>query len=194
MIISNIGIVTISVILFFGCPILWNLNKAGRLKSLNFLSLIKTINISLKIQGIIGLSLIPLSIILNITDFKIGKLLGEATYTYLIVGIFMYLPALAFLNFIKLLIEGKLEKQKIDELDENFIKEIIAKLKERLERNLTTEELNAFALHRSGIGYEMILDYLSNKELSKAEIESYVQKLVEEDKKTTHNTAYEKIA
>jgi len=194
MIVSDIETVTVLVILLFGIPILWNANKNGLLKSFSFIDLIKTINKSLKMQGIIGLILIPLTWIWNTADFIFDSILTGTTYTYLVVGFFMYLPALAFLNFIKLLVEKKLEKQKtignqkIDELDENFIKAIIEKLKERLERNLTKEEFNVFTLQRSGIAYEMIMDYISDKELSKTEIESYVQKVVKEKEKTTHNT------
>jgi hypothetical protein len=196
MIVSDIETVTILVILLLGIPILWNAHKNGLLKSFSFIDLIKTINKSLKMQGIIGLILIPLTWIWNTADFIFDSILTGTTYTYLVVGVFMYLPALAFLNLIKLLIEGKLEKQKnlgnqkIDELDKNFIKAIIGKLKERLERNLTKEEFNVFSLQRSGIAYEMIIDFISDRELSKTEIESYVQKVVEENKKTTHNTVY----
>jgi len=196
MIVSDIETVTVLVILLFGITILWNANKNGLLKFFSFIDLIKTFNKSLKMQGIIGLILIPLTWIWNTADFIFDSILTGTTYTYLIVGFFMYLPALAFLNFIKLLVEKKLEKQqtvgnqKIDELDENFIKAIIEKLKERLERNLTKEEFNVFTLQRSGIAYEMIMDYISDKELSKTEIESYVQKVVKENEKTTHNNVY----
>ena len=111
MIVSDIKTVTILVILMFGIPILWNAHKNGLLKSFKFIDLIKTINKSLKTQGIIGLILIPLTWIWNTTDFIFDSILTGTTYTYLVVGFFMYLPALAFLNFIKLLIEKHLEKQ-----------------------------------------------------------------------------------
>ena len=138
-------------------------------------------------------------LITNSADFIFDSVLTGTTYTYLVVGFFMYLPALAFLNFIKLLIEGKLEKQKnkinigsqkIDKYDENFIKAIIEKLEERLERNLTIEEFNTFSILRSGIAYEMILDYISDQDKSKKEIKNYVQSVVDENKKTTHNNVY----
>ncbi len=70
-----------------------------------------------------------------------------------------------------------------EKLDKYFIKEIIEKLKKRLERNLTVEELNTFNLQRSLMAYEMILDYISDKELSKKEIENYVQEVVSENYK-----------
>lgn len=75
----------------------------------------------------------------------------------------------------------------MDEIDKNFIKAIIEKLKERLERNLSTEEFNTFSMLRSGIAYEMILDFISDQDKSKKEIQSYVQNVVNENKKTTHN-------
>ena len=112
MIVFDIETVTILVILLFGIPIFWNARKKGLLKSFSFTKLIKTINKSLKIQGIIGLILIPLTWIWNSANFIFDSILTGATYTYLVIGFFMYLPVLAFLNFIKLLIEGKLEKQK----------------------------------------------------------------------------------
>lgn len=56
------------------------------------------------------LFLIPVSWTLNKFDLIFGTIIGETTYTYIIIGIFMYLPSLAFLNLIKLIIEGRLEK------------------------------------------------------------------------------------
>ncbi len=67
-----------------------------------------------------------------------------------------------------------------ENLDEYFIKEIIERLKKRLDRNLTVEELNTFKIQRSLMAYEMILDYISDKKLSKKEIENYVQEVVSE--------------
>tara|TARA_R110002096_G_C14331799_1_gene701356 strand:+ start:461 stop:694 length:234 start_codon:yes stop_codon:yes gene_type:complete len=75
----------------------------------------------------------------------------------------------------------------MDDIDKNFIKAIIEKLKERLERNLSKEEFNTFSMLRSGIAYEMILDFISDQDKSKKEIQSYVQNVVNENKKTTHN-------
>jgi len=189
MIVTNIKMVTILVILFLGIPILYNTRKADFQNPFSFIDLIKIINKSLKIQGITGLILSLLSWIWSIADFMFDRILIQTTYTYLVVGFFMYLPALAFLNFIKFIIERKLEKnkiignQKIDDLDKSYRKEIIEKFKERLERNLTKEELYVFNLQRSGIAYEMIMDYISDKKLSKTEIEIYIQKVVEENQK-----------
>ena len=114
MIVSDIGTVTILVILMFGFPILWNARKNGLLKSFSFFELIKTINKSLKIQGIIGVILILLTWIWNSAEFKFDSLFTGTTYTYLVVGIFMYLPALGILNLVKLGIKEKVEKQKTE--------------------------------------------------------------------------------
>lgn len=114
MIVSDIETVTIFVILLFGIPILWNARKNGLLKSFNFIELITTINKSLKIQGIIGLILIPLTWILNSANFIFDSILTGTTYTYLVVGFFMYLPTLGILNLIKILTQGKRDKQKIE--------------------------------------------------------------------------------
>lgn len=112
MIVENIGIVTFLVVLIFGVPILWNVQKKGLWKSFSFTGLIKVINKSLKIQGIIGLIIIPLTWIWNSADFKFDSLLTGATYTYIVIGFFMYLPVLGILNLVKLGIEKRFEKQK----------------------------------------------------------------------------------
>ena len=114
MIVENIGIVTFLVVLFFGVPILWNAQKNGLWKSFNFIGLIKTINKSLIIQGIIGLILILLTWLWNSADFKFDSFVAGTTYTYLIIGIFMYLPALGILNLIKLGIKKNLGKQQAE--------------------------------------------------------------------------------
>ena len=111
MIVENIGIVTLLVVLFFGIPILWNAQKNGLWKSFSLTRLIKTINKSLIIQGIIGLFLILLTWLSNSADINFLSLIGGTTYTYLVIGIFMYLPALGILNLIKLGIKKKLGKQ-----------------------------------------------------------------------------------
>lgn len=111
MIVDNIGIVTFLVVLFFGVPILWNAKKNGLYKNLGFTKLIKTFNKSLIIQGIIGLILFILSWIWNSTDSTFDSLIVGTTYTYLVIGLFMYLPALGILNLIKLITHKKLKKE-----------------------------------------------------------------------------------
>tara|TARA_R110001583_G_scaffold9840_1_gene46093 strand:- start:346 stop:690 length:345 start_codon:yes stop_codon:yes gene_type:complete len=114
MIVSDIETVTILVILMFGFPILWNARKNGLLKSFSFIELIKTINKSLKIQGIFGLILILLTWIWTSTEFKFESIIAGTTYTYLVIGFFMYLPALGVLNLIKLITEKKIKKEKVE--------------------------------------------------------------------------------
>ena len=109
MIITDIRIVNFLVVLLFGIPILWNARKSGLKNSFNYINLVRTINKSLKMQGIIGLILTPLALIWNLEGFILNDLLGGTIYNYLIIGIFMYLPALLFLNLMKLLIEKKLK-------------------------------------------------------------------------------------
>lgn len=75
----------------------------------------------------------------------------------------------------------------MEEFDRNFIKLIIQELEERLGRNLTSKEFNVFSLLRSGIAYEMILDFISNQDKSKKEIEIYVQNVVAKTKKLHKN-------
>ncbi|NJB71967.1 hypothetical protein GGR42_002429 [Saonia flava] len=115
MIVPDIEIVAILVILLLGLPILWNAFKNGLVSSFSFTKLIQTINKSLKIQGVIGLLLILLAWTWNWADFNFDSLLAGTAYTFLVVGFFMYLPALLLLNFIKYLIKRKLEKSKIGE-------------------------------------------------------------------------------
>jgi len=60
----------------------------------------------------------------------------------------------------------------MDDFDRSFTKAILTKLKERLKRELTATEIIAFTLQRSGIVYEMIMDYISDERKSKDDIES----------------------
>jgi len=198
MVVSNIEIVTILVTLLFGAPIFWNIQKSDLIKSFTFIRVIRIINKSLKIQGLIGVVLLILTWVWTTANFKFDGLLISVAYTYLVVGFFMYLPSLVGLNFIKFLIEKTLEKQKNSELknlkkdvfDKNFRSVILDTLKEKLGRNLTPEEIETFSMPRSGIAYEMILDFISDQEKSKIDIEKYVYNVVLENKKTTHNKGF----
>ncbi|RXQ91012.1 hypothetical protein EO244_12985 [Ancylomarina salipaludis] len=67
--------------------------------------------------------------------------------------------------------------------DNSFIKAIVDQLKLRLNRSLTKSELDAFSIKRSGIAYEMIMDFISDEQKSKLEIEKYVEAVVEENYK-----------
>lgn len=112
MIVGNIEIVTILVTLMFLIPILWNIYKSEFFKKFSIVGLIGMFNKSLKIQGIIPICLIPISWTWNKFDFIFDNVIAETIYTYIVVGIFMYLPSLAFLNFIKLIIENRIETKK----------------------------------------------------------------------------------
>ena len=68
----------------------------------------------------------------------------------------------------------------MDSFDKKFIEAIINKLKSKLERELTSEEIHAFMLQRSGLAYEMIFDYVSDDQKSKDDIEEYVKNVVAE--------------
>lgn len=71
----------------------------------------------------------------------------------------------------------------MSDFDDSFIIAITNKLKLRLNRNLTKAEMDAFTIRRSGIAYEMIIDFISDESKSKGEIEKYVESVVEENKK-----------
>ena len=71
----------------------------------------------------------------------------------------------------------------MNDFDKSFTKAITEKLKNRLNRDLTKLELDAFTMRRSGIAYEMMMDYISDEQKNKAEIEQYVSSIVEENKK-----------
>ena len=70
----------------------------------------------------------------------------------------------------------------MNNFDISFSKSIKEKLKNRLNRDLTKLELDAFTVRRSGIAYEMMIDYVSDEQKNKAEIEQYVLLIVEENK------------
>jgi hypothetical protein len=110
MIVGNIEEVTVIVVLLFLIPVLWNFYINRIFEKFTFVELIKTFNKSLKIQGIIAVALIPFSWIWNKFDFVFDYIIAETVYTYIVVGIFMYLPSLAFLNLIKLILETRIEK------------------------------------------------------------------------------------
>jgi hypothetical protein len=66
--------------------------------------------------------------------------------------------------------------------DASFIKVITEKLKQRLKRDLTKTEIDAFTVIRSGVAYEMIIYFISDENKTKAEIEKYVESVVGENK------------
>ena len=74
----------------------------------------------------------------------------------------------------------------MDDFDKKFTKALVSKLTERLGRNLTRDETEAFRRARSGIAYEMMMDYISDEDKTKNQIEHYVESVTTENKKTTH--------
>ena len=68
----------------------------------------------------------------------------------------------------------------MDSFDKSFIAEIMKRLKTRLGRDLTASELSTFSRKRSGMAYEMIMDYISDESKSREAIEEYVKNVVEE--------------
>ncbi len=111
MIVDNIELVALFVVLFLGIPIASISYKNGLFKSFRFIKLVNTINKSLKHQGIIGLLLILLSWIWSWIDLKYDGLIVGTTYTYLVIGFFIYLPALLLLNFIKFILIKNLKEK-----------------------------------------------------------------------------------
>lgn len=59
---------------------------------------------------------------------------------------------------------------------------IITKLQERLNRNLKPNELEAFSIERSSSAYQLMLDYISDKEKSIVDLEIFVDFIVTESK------------
>jgi len=113
MIVGNIEIVTVLVLLLFLIPVLWNIYNTEIFKKFTAIGLIKTLNKSLLIQGIIVIFLIPISWAWNKANLIFGDIIAGTFYTYFVIGIFMYLPSLGILNIIKLIIQ-KRTKPKAD--------------------------------------------------------------------------------
>lgn len=111
MIVSDIGLVTIITILLFGLPILWSAKKKGLWSSFSFVRLLKSLNISLLIQVIVGLILILVNWLWNLSKFEIPSLLGGTTYTYLVIGLIIYLPTMVVLNLLNLLLKNVSNKK-----------------------------------------------------------------------------------
>lgn len=68
----------------------------------------------------------------------------------------------------------------MDSFDKSFTDAIKKKLANRLNRKLTDIETSAFSLVRSGIAYEMIMDYISDNNESIEVLEKYVASVVKE--------------
>lgn len=68
----------------------------------------------------------------------------------------------------------------MDELDRNWIRAIIKKAENRLERQLEENELYALSIPRSLMAYEMITDTLDDYSMTKEQINYYVQSISKE--------------
>ncbi|TDQ30584.1 hypothetical protein CLV82_1269 [Zeaxanthinibacter enoshimensis] len=103
MIVPNIEIVSIAVILLIAAPILWYSQRNSSKGSFTFSQLIKNLNHSLKFQFLIGLILALIALIFKIASVEPIEYFAGILYTYLVVGLFFYLPTLGMLNLILLL-------------------------------------------------------------------------------------------
>ncbi len=75
----------------------------------------------------------------------------------------------------------------MDDFNKTFTNSILKKLRQTLKRDLTDLEIKVFSLKRSGIAYEMIMDFISKDTISKYELENYVKKVVRENQ-TSNST------
>lgn len=66
------------------------------------------------------------------------------------------------------------------DFDSNFTTAIVDELEKRLLRKLTKAEMNAFTLKRSGLAYEMMMDFISDDSLTQLELEKYIEGVVAE--------------
>ena len=55
-------------------------------------------------------------------------------------------------------------------------------MKSRLGRELEPDEINVLSIQRSGIAYEIILDFISDEDKSKNELENYLKNIKKEEK------------
>ena len=68
----------------------------------------------------------------------------------------------------------------LDELDKNFTAAILKAMEEKLGRALSATERQVFSMPRSLMAYEMILDYITDNDKTKEEIEKYVEGVTKE--------------
>jgi hypothetical protein len=119
MIPGNVGIITVLTILLFLLPILIVAKTQALQKSFSFQNLLRSINKSLPLQIGLGLILLLSGYLLDklvyvnsngnaFTDSVIGT-----AYTFNVIGLFMYLPSLALLNLINLLLKAISKSRRI---------------------------------------------------------------------------------
>jgi len=105
---SNSNIATILVILLLSIPVIRIGTKRNIFNRFTFSGLIQVLNKAFVAQLIIGLVVFLLAIVLDKTfysngnDNKFCEVIIVTAYTYLVIGGFIYLPALGILNAINL--------------------------------------------------------------------------------------------
>ena len=62
-------------------------------------------------------------------------------------------------------------------IDENMINEIVTLFQNKLNRKLTFEELKKVHTKRTLIGYELIIDTLKDKNITRKELENYLKNI-----------------
>ncbi|MBK0403147.1 hypothetical protein I5M27_09135 [Adhaeribacter sp. BT258] len=119
MIPGDVGIVTISTILLFLIPILIVAKNQGLQKPLTFQKILRIFNKALLIQFVLGLTLFLTAFSLDKIDYVDNNVemvaynvVGMA-YTFNVIGLFMYLPVIALLNLISLIIKVIFGKSRI---------------------------------------------------------------------------------
>lgn len=80
----------------------------------------------------------------------------------------------------------------MNDFDRSFTESIVSKLTLRLGRSLSQDESSAFRRVRSGVAYELMMDYISDEEKSKKQIEDYVESVTIENKNITNNETIKK--
>ncbi len=108
---DNIYLIFI-VILLLCIPVLIQFVKNNPIKEFSFQTLIRSINRALILQIIIGIVILVIAIIVDRIYYSNGdgnyftRIFIESTDYYIIIGIFVYLPAVGILNLMKLFIKN----------------------------------------------------------------------------------------
>jgi hypothetical protein len=106
MIVSHISMVTLFVVLLFAVPVLIIVIKQNIFTPFSLLRLTKTFNKAFLIQVLIGLIIALVAAVMdkvyysNDSGNTFAEIFIGTTYTYIVIGTFMYLPCLGLLNLI----------------------------------------------------------------------------------------------
>jgi hypothetical protein len=112
MYVGNITLVTLIVIALFALPVVVIATRQNVNKPFNFLThFTKVFNRAFIIQVIVGVLLLISMFIIDTIEYSEGEghdffdtFIGTA-YLYIVVGVFMYLPALGVLNLINWIVK-----------------------------------------------------------------------------------------